>query len=39
LIDLRPLCHTPCHEIVTEVARLLRPSLSTRQATGTCQPV
>ena len=33
LIDLQPLCHTPCHKIVTEVSRLLRPSLSTRQAT------
>jgi hypothetical protein len=33
LIDLRPLSHTPCHKIVTEVPRLLRPSLSTRQAT------
>jgi hypothetical protein len=33
LIDLQPLCHTPCHKIVTEVSRLLRPSLPTRQAT------
>jgi len=33
LIDLQTLCHTPCHKIVTEVSRLLRPSLSTRQAT------
>jgi hypothetical protein len=33
LIDLWPLSHTPCHKIVTEVPRLLRPSLSTRQAT------
>jgi hypothetical protein len=34
LIDLQPLCHTPCHKIVTEVSRLLRPSLPTRQATS-----